>query len=178
MSQYDFRKISAVDIIELQNISRATFRDTFAEHNTEEDLNQYLDEQLSFNKLSEELNNPHSSFYFASENEKLVGYLKLNCSTAQTELIDEKAFEIERIYILKEYFGKGLGQFLLNNAIKIGKEMSPTYIWLGVWEKNSRAIRFYEKNGFKVFSSHLFTLGNDVQTDLLMKLAITNEYYL
>ena len=63
MSKYDFRKISAADIIELQNISRATFRDTFAEHNTEEDLNHYLDEQLSFYKLSEELNNPYSTFY-------------------------------------------------------------------------------------------------------------------
>lgn len=174
MSLYDLRKISAAEVFELQNISRTTFRDTFAEHNSEEDLNHYLDEQLSIHKLSEELNNPYSTFYFASENEKIVGYLKLNFSTAQTELIDEKAFEIERIYILKEYFGKGLGQFLLNNAIIIGKKMQPSYIWLGVWEKNSRAIRFYEKNGFEVFSSHLFTLGNDVQTDLLMKLAITN----
>ena len=174
MSLYDLRKISAAEVFELQNISRTTFRDTFAEHNSEEDLNHYLDEQLSIHKLSEELNNPYSTFYFASENEKIVGYLKLNFSTAQTELIDEKAFEIERIYILKEYFGKGLGQFLLNNAIIIGKKMQPSYIWLGVWEKNSRAIRFYEKNGFEVFSSHLFTLGNDVQTDLLMKLEINN----
>lgn len=174
MSKYTLSKISSDDVNQLQQISRTTFRETFAEHNTEEDLNNYLEKELSIKKLTDELNNPYSTFYFASENEKLVGYLKLNWSTAQTELIEEKAFEIERIYILKEYFGKGLGQFLLDNAITKGKAHEPTYIWLGVWEKNARAIRFYEKNGFKVFSSHLFTLGNDVQTDLLMKLEINN----
>lgn len=174
MINYTFRKIDVDDVIQLQHISRTTFTETFAEHNSEEDLNNYLQEQLSLKKLVEELNNKYSEFYFASENERVIGYLKLNWEKAQTELIDEAAFEIERIYILKEYFGKGLGQFLLDNAITIGKAHAPSYIWLGVWEKNARAIRFYEKNGFKVFSSHLFTLGSDVQTDLLMKLDITN----
>lgn len=174
MINYTFHKIDVDDVIQLQQISRITFSETFAEHNTEEDLNKYLQEQLSLNKLVEELNNNYSEFYFASENERVIGYLKLNWEKAQTELIDEAAFEIERIYILKEYFGKGLGQFLLDHAIIIGKTHQPTFIWLGVWEKNSRAIRFYEKNGFKIFSSHLFTLGNDIQTDLLMKLEINN----
>ncbi len=174
MSSYTLRKIGNADVISLQTISRTTFKETFTEHNTEEDLNKYLEEQLSIQKLTDELNNPNTSFYFALDNQQVVGYLKLNNSTAQTELIDEAAFEIERIYVLKEYFGKGLGQFLLDNAIQIGKELKPTYIWLGVWEMNARAIRFYEKNGFTVFSSHLFTLGNDIQTDLLMKLSITN----
>lgn len=174
MINYTFHKIDVDDVIQLQQISRITFSETFAEHNTEEDLNKYLQEQLSLNKLVEELNNNYSEFYFASENERVIGYLKLNWEKAQTELIDEAAFEIERIYILKEYFGKGLGQFLLDHAIIIGKAHQLTFIWLGVWEKNSRAIRFYEKNGFKIFSSHLFTLGNDIQTDLLMKLEINN----
>ena len=174
MSRYTLQKISSDDVISLQFISRTTFKETFSEHNTEEDLNKYLDEQLSIKKLEEELINPNTSFYFALDNNQLVGYLKLNWLNAQTELIDEAAFEVERIYVLKDYFGKGLGQFLLDNAIRIGKDHQPTYIWLGVWEKNNRAIRFYEKNGFKVFSSHLFILGNDIQTDLLMKLAITD----
>lgn len=174
MSSYTLQKIGSEDAVSLQHISRTTFKETFSEHNTEEDLNKYLAEQLSIKKLEEELNNPNTSFYFALDNNQIVGYLKLNWLNAQTELIDHAAFEIERIYVLKEYFGKGLGQFLLDNAIQIGKEFKPTYIWLGVWEMNTRAIRFYEKNGFTVFSSHLFTLGNDIQTDLLMKLSITN----
>ncbi|WP_439504716.1 GNAT family N-acetyltransferase [Sediminibacterium sp.] len=174
MSNYTLEKISLADVTQLQQISRKTFKETFSEHNTKEDLNKYLNEQLSIERLSEELNNPHSAFYFACENKKVIGYLKLNWSTAQTEYLDEQAFEIERIYVLKEYLGKGVGQFLLENAIIIGKEKKPSYIWLGVWEMNTRAIRFYEKNGFIVFSSHLFKLGNDIQTDLLMKLTITD----
>lgn len=174
MNRYTLKKISVDDVVPLQTISRTTFKETFIEHNTEEDLNKYLEEQLSIQKLTDELKNPNADFYFALDNEQIVGYLKLNRSTAQTELINLAAFEIERIYVLKEYFGKGLGQFLLDNAIQIGKALKPSYIWLGVWELNKRAIRFYEKNGFTVFSSHLFTLGNDIQTDLLMKLGIND----
>ena len=122
MMNCTLRKINEEDVTQLQAISRSTFRETFKDHNTEEDLNKYLDEQLSIKSLLEELKNPNSAFYFAYKNEQIVGYLKLNWTSAQTELIDEAAFEIERIYILKEFFGTGLGQFLLNNAITIGKE--------------------------------------------------------
>jgi len=94
----------------------------------------------------------------------------LNWGAAQTELTDPTAFEIERIYVLKPYLGKGMGNFLMDAALEIAYKMKPSYVWLGVWEKNERAIRFYEKYGFKVFGSHLFSLGNDIQTDLLMKL--------
>jgi hypothetical protein len=92
MINYTFHKIDVDDVIQLQQISRITFSETFAEHNTEEDLNKYLQEQLSLNKLVEELNNNYSEFYFASENERVIGYLKLNWEKAQTELIDEAAF--------------------------------------------------------------------------------------
>jgi ribosomal protein S18 acetylase RimI-like enzyme len=172
MSQFIIRKINSKDLTHLQAISRKTFSETFAEHNTKDDLNAYLDQQLSIEQLNEEINNIHSAFYLAEENNKVIGYLKLNWSNAQTEMIDAEAVEIERIYVLKEYFGKGLGQFIIDTAIDIAKKMLPTYIWLGVWEKNARAIHFYEKNGFTIFSSHAFKLGNDIQTDLLMKLDI------
>lgn len=172
MSQYSIRKINSNDLTLLQAISRKTFIETFAEHNTEDDLKAYLDQQLSIEQLNEEINHVHSAFFLAEENNKVIGYLKLNWNNAQTEMIDLAAFEIERIYVLKEYFGKGLGQFLMDAAMDIAKKMLPTNIWLGVWEKNARAIRFYEKNGFTIFSSHLFKLGNDIQTDLLMKFEI------
>lgn len=172
MSQYSIRKINSKYLIQLQSISRKTFSETFAEHNTKDDLNAYLNQQLSIAQLSVEINHPYSAFYLAEKNNSVIGYLKLNWNNAQTEMIDTAAFEIERIYVLKEYFGKGLGQFLMDTAMDIAKKMQPSYIWLGVWEKNARAIRFYEKNGFTIFSSHLFKLGNDIQTDLLMKFEI------
>jgi ribosomal protein S18 acetylase RimI-like enzyme len=77
--------------------------------------------------------------------------------------------EIERIYVLKEYHGHKIGQLLFEKAISIAKSMEKKYVWLGVWEKNERAIAFYTKNGFTVVDHHLFKLGDDVQTDYLMK---------
>ena len=172
MSIYTLKKLVPSDLYTLQEISRTTFKETFEIHNSTEDLNKYLNEQLSLDKLSIEMQNPNSAFYFGEINIEAAGYLKLNWGNAQTELEDLDAFEIERIYVLNQYLGKGLGAFLMDAALEIAHKMKPSYIWLGIKKKNERAIRFYEKYGFKVFSNHSFTLGNDIQNDLLMKLEI------
>lgn len=80
--------------------------------------------------------------------------------------------EIERIYVLKEFHGKKVGQILYEKAIELAKGIDADFIWLGVWEENPRAIRFYEKNGFSAFDKHIFQLGNDEQTDIMMKLEL------
>ena len=112
------------------------------------------------------------SFYFAKIDNKIAGYLKVNTSTAQTELHDADALEIERIYVINEFQGKKIGQILFDKAIEIAKGQSLKYIWLGVWEKNEKAIQFYEKNGLVKFDTHIFKLGSDVQTDVMMKLVL------
>jgi len=71
--------------------------------------------------------------------------------------------------VLQAYHGKQVGQLLYENAIRIARERALEYVWLGVWEKNARALRFYEKNGFLPFDKHIFKLGNDVQTDIMVK---------
>ena len=101
-----------------------------------------------------------------------MGYLKLNFGDSQTELKDQKALEIERIYVLKEFHGKKVGQLLFEKALKIAEEKKVDYVWLGVWEENLRAINFYKKNGFEEFDKHIFKLGNDEQTDIMMKLKL------
>lgn len=111
-------------------------------------------------------------FYFAKCDKKVIGYLKLNFGKSQTELKDDKAVEIERIYVLNNFHGKNVGQLLYNKAIEISKQKKAKYIWLGVWEENPRAINFYKKNGFVAFDKHLFKLGNDEQTDIMMKLKL------
>jgi len=166
------RKIDLEDLSQLQKIGKTTFAETFAEHNTKEDLEKYLDESFSNEKLSSELNNPHSSFYFAEIENNVVGYLKINFGASQTELKDNEALEIERIYVLQAFHGKKLGQALYEKANSIAKEMKVNYVWLGVWEKNNKAIQFYKKNGFVPFDTHIFKLGNDEQTDIMMKLAL------
>ncbi len=166
------RKINIDHLSQLQKIGKTTFAETFTEHNTKEDLDKYLEESFSNEKLSSELNNPHSSFYFVEIEDNVVGYLKINFGASQTELKDNEALEIERIYVLQAFHGKKLGQALYEKAISIAKEMKVKYIWLGVWEQNHRALQFYKKNGFVQFDTHIFKLGNDEQTDIMMKLAL------
>ena len=166
------RKLDITDLENLQKISITTFRETFEEVNSEEDMQKYLDENLSLERLKNELENLDSEFYFIENKNKNLGYLKLNFGNAQTEKVEENYFEIERIYVLKAFLGQKIGQILFDKAIEIGREKNLEYVWLGVWEENHRAIKFYEKNGFKIFGKHDFVLGKDVQTDLLMKLKL------
>jgi ribosomal protein S18 acetylase RimI-like enzyme len=133
-------------------------------------MEQYLNATFTAAQIGQELNDPNVRYYLATIAEKPVGYLKLNFSAAQTEFQDKQALEIERIYTTKAYLGTGVGQLLINKAISVAKEARLQYVWLGVWEKNARAIRFYEKQGFVQFGSHSFMLGQDKQTDILMRL--------
>jgi len=166
------RKIKILDLAQLQKIGISTFSETFAEHNTKEDLEKYLKESFAADKLIAELKNPDAAFYFAELDDTVIGYLKINFGDAQTELKDNKSVEIERIYVLQAYHGKKIGQLLFNKAIEIAKEHQAHYVWLGVWEENHRALQFYKKNGFVQFDTHIFKLGNDEQTDIMMKLAL------
>lgn len=166
------RKIKILDLLQLQKIGISTFSETFAEHNTKEDLEKYLKESFAADKLIAELENPDAAFYFAELDDTVIGYLKINFGDAQTELKDNKSVEIERIYVLQAYHGKKIGQLLFNKAIEIAKEHQAHYVWLGVWEENHRALQFYKKNGFVQFDTHIFKLGNDEQTDIMMKLAL------
>ena len=172
MENFDVKRVTLNDIDQLQRIGRQTFFETFSAANTEEDMKKYLEENFYLEKLTAELNNPNSEFYFAKFGNNIVGYLKLNFGQSQTELQDDKALEIERIYVLKEYHGKKIGQLLYEKAIQIARQINAHYVWLGVWEENSRAINFYKKNGFVEFNKHIFKLGNDEQTDIMMKLQL------
>jgi ribosomal protein S18 acetylase RimI-like enzyme len=100
----------------------------------------------------------------------IIGYLKINTGLSQTEIVEGNALEIERIYVSKDFHGKKVGQALYNKAIAIAIEKNVDYVWLGVWENNLRAIGFYRKNGFEEFDKHIFRLGNEEQTDIMMKL--------
>lgn len=168
------KKAGPNDIEQLQKIARQTFYEAFSAQNTEADMAKYLDEELSIEKLNAELRDTNTEFYFATLDDKVIAYLKLNFGQSQTELQDDEGLEIERIYVLKNYQGKSIGQLLSEAAIKIAKEKGVIYVWLGVWEENTRAINFYKKNGFVEFDRHIFMLGNDEQTDIMMKLKLND----
>jgi diamine N-acetyltransferase len=172
MDKIKILEVTQNDIFRLQKISRETFFETFADGNTEENMRKYLEDSFSIEKLTDELTNKDSKFYFAELNNTIIGYLKVNFGPSQTELNDNKALEIERIYVLREFQGKKVGQLLYEKAISIATLANAEYVWLGVWEENPKAISFYKKNGFTVFDKHIFKLGDDEQTDLMMKLQL------
>jgi diamine N-acetyltransferase len=163
-------QVSIDEVSTLQEISKRTFTEAFAAQNSEENMLRYMEGSLSLQKLREELTDPNMHFYFAQLNNSVVGYLKINLSRAQTELQDARALEIERIYVLQEFHGKQVAQQLYEKAHRMAVDTAAEYIWLGVWEENHRAIRFYEKLGFVPFNKHVFMLGDDAQTDIMMKL--------
>ena len=179
----NIRLITLEDVDQLQTIGRQTFLETFQEDNSEDDMKSYLEESFSTKALRTELTDHQSKtmFYYFAEIVKgskgkpeVIGYLKLNLGSSQTEMKSHNALEIERIYVLKAYHGKKVGQLLYQKALEVAQniENKVDYIWLGVWEHNPRAIRFYEKNGFEAFDKHIFKLGDDEQTDIMMKLVL------
>ena len=166
----------AGDIRRLIDISRQTFLEAFSDLNSPENMSKHLDQRYSEEQLTAELRNADSEFYFAMFEDNVIAYLKLNSGIAQSELQDENSLEIERIYVLKVFYGKRVGQLLYEKALAIAGERNADFIWLGVWEKNSKAISFYRKNGFVEFDKHYFMLGDDKQTDIMMKRMLKNNH--
>ena len=150
MENYIIKKVTIQEVEQLQNIAIRTFVDTFGADNNQQDMEDYVANKLSKSQLESELLSPNSHFYFAIDGDKVAGYLKLNTNEAQTELQGNDALEIERIYVLKDYHGLKVGQLLYQYALDFATELNIKRIWLGVWEENKRAIRFYEKNSISV----------------------------
>lgn len=166
------RKAAFSDLSGLLEIAQLSFVQAFTEGNKLENVQAYLSQAFTPVQLEKEWRNPASTFLLASLEGKLVGYTKVNLVAAQTDVQDPESLEVARLYTVEEVWGKGVGQFLLDAAIAFAKENGKTYIWLGVWEHNARAIRFYEKNGFQAFGSHPFPFGDEIQTDWLMRVEV------
>lgn len=170
MENVEIIRASLEDVYLLQSISRQTFEEAFSADNSEEDMELYLRESLSVEQLTMELLNVRSAFYFARIENETAAYLKVNYQTDSIEQNKNKSLEIERVYVLQKFQGMKIGQLLFNKAISLAKEFGANFIWLGVWERNFKAIAFYEKNGMQAFNKKKFMLGNDEQTDIMMKL--------
>lgn len=163
-------KVGLADIDRLIEISIDTFREAFAGSNTAENMEKYIRESRSHEKAIREFTTPGAEFYFAKTgNNDIIGYLKINTGTAQTEPLGDTYLEIERIYVLNRYHGQKAGLQLMEFALQRALEQNIQTVWLGVWEHNIKAIHFYQKSGFVVFDKHSFMLGDDEQTDIMMK---------
>lgn len=156
------------DLATLKRVGIETFNDTFAAQNTVENMQEYLERAYADEKLSAELKNKDSFFYFLKKEEEILGYIKMNINQAQTEKIAENSLEVERIYIRKAHLRKGFGKLLLQFAQEQANNWGKMTVWLGVWEYNFNAQSFYKKMGFKRVGEHTFLMGDDEQTDFIL----------
>ncbi len=168
------RECNESDIEILKRISYETYDETFRKMNTAETMNLYLQAAFNNEKLLNELSTPGSRFYLLYADNNLAGYLKVNEGPAQSDINDPDSLEIERIYVKQSYKGSGLGTYLINYALKLAIMSGKRYAWLGVWEKNIGAISFYKKMGFTQFGKHSFKMGNELQSDLILRKTLTS----
>lgn len=157
------------DIFMLSDLFAKTFADTFRGTTSDKNLENFLKIAYQPEKLEEEMDNPDSTFYFTYVDGELAGYLKVNFGNAQAVGRDLTAGELERIYVQKEFQGRGVGHFLMEQALKLVHDAGKEYIWLGVWEHNMRALEFYKGHGFYQIGSHDFPVGDDIQTDIILR---------
>ncbi|MET0393246.1 MAG: GNAT family N-acetyltransferase, partial [Chitinophagaceae bacterium] len=163
------RVATAEDAALIAEMSQRTFYDTFAAANTTANMDKFLSEQFSIAMLVAEVSEPGNLFLLAECEGRPAGYARLREDNNPPELAGLPTLEIARIYAVKEMIGQGVGKALMQAAIDIARSGSKQVIWLGVWEKNETAIAFYTRWGFEKFGEHPFILGDDVQTDWLLK---------
>jgi diamine N-acetyltransferase len=171
MSSLTIRQATATDAKVLTDLAYTTFWDAFAHHpkNAPDDLNHYMRQAFSHDQIAAELQDEKCIFLIAELDGEPAGYAKLISDVIEPGIKSERPIELNRLYSHQQFLGKGIGQGLMDACIERAKREDRDVMWLGVWEYNPRAQRFYEKNGFRVVGSHVFQLGEDAQTDLLMQ---------
>lgn len=161
-------KVESAQVQALAHLARQTFKDAFGWENNPSDMHLYMEKAFSVPQLESELRDPGSTFYWLLKNLNPLGYFKLREKTAQG-LEGYQVLELERIYVVKDHHGAGLASQLMQKAVDMAQKRGFDYLWLGVADTNHRALSFYRNWGFEEFGNHIFQLGEDFQTDLLLK---------
>ena len=152
----------------IADMGARTFKAAFGADNRPEDMEQYLSLNFSKNHIKAQLSDPSSIFLLGYKDCKAVGYVMLRVSKKPISVTGTKPVELARLYIEEEIIGKGYGSALMNSCLKEAQNNGHGTIWLGVWQRNFRAISFYEKWGFKKVGTKEFILGSDPQHDYIM----------
>jgi diamine N-acetyltransferase len=153
----------------LAELGARTFEDTFAADNTREDMAAYLASAFTPEQLTVELAHPASIFLIAEVDGVAAGYAKLHAGEAATGVADDKSIELVRLYVSREWLGRGVGEALMRACLNYADSAEHKSIWLGVWERNERALRFYRKWDFQAVGERGFQLGSDLQRDIVME---------
>ncbi len=171
MDQLIIRQATPEDAQLLTDLAYTTFWDAFAHHpkNAPDDLNHYMRQAFNVEQIATELADNKNIFLIAQIGDEAAGYSKIILDTIEPGVTADRPVELSRLYSHQKHLGQGVGQSLMDACVERAREEGRDVMWLGVWEYNPRAQRFYEKNGFRVVGSHVFQLGKDPQTDLLMQ---------
>ncbi|MEQ8473805.1 MAG: GNAT family N-acetyltransferase [Marinoscillum sp.] len=176
MDNISIKLVEEDELPQLLEFARENFISTYGHMNSPENMEHYLRESFTIDPFTREFNHPGSSFFvLINSDNTIIGYYKLNIGSAQTERHYPESIEIERIYVGQKLKGKGLGRKMIHHAASQAKSRNLNFIWLGVWEKNPAAISFYKKLGFVEIDTHIFQLGTDLQTDIIMRLDVLSE---
>ncbi len=172
MDIVEIKLATIVDSALIANMSRQSFLATFGPENTPEDIGKFMNEQFTTEALIAEVGTEDNIFLLATINQQPAGYVRMKENSFKEGLAAESPMEIARFYAMPTMIGKGIGKAMMQHCNALAKQMGKDVIWLGVWEKNQRAIDFYTSFGFEKFGDHGFLLGNDLQNDWLMKKGI------
>lgn len=163
------------DAQQLAQLAEDTFRTTFATANTDENMALHCRQSYGENIQAAEIADPNRSTLLCKDRGVLMAYAQLRWGSAPGCVSGRAAGEIQRLYVAREWQGKGIAQQLMHACLNEMKARGSDVAWLGVWERNPRAIAFYRKFGFVEVGSHVFPLGNDPQRDILMARLIAPE---
>jgi len=169
------RNCTAEDVTILKQLCCQTFFDSWGSDFSVEDMNSYMNENFTEQKIKEEIEGDLESYHLAFCDAVPVGYIKLRRNYKTPMPTNLKVVELQRVYVLDKYKGKGIGSDLIKYVLNIVTEEKFEVIWLGVWEKNSNAINLYKKFGFEVCGGYSFKLGNDSSFDLVMKKNLSKQ---
>jgi ribosomal protein S18 acetylase RimI-like enzyme len=157
------------DAAELSRFAARIFHESFAADNDPADMLTYMAAAFSPEQQGRELADPANTYLIAESGGAIMGYVLIREGDEVPEGVTARAsVEIVRFYVDRAWHGAGVARNLMASALESARSRGARGIWLGVWEHNVRAVRFYEKHGFRDVGSHAFVLGTDVQTDRVM----------
>lgn len=171
MAEIHIRQATFDDAKLLTDLAYTTFWDAFAHHpkNAPEDLNHYMRQAFTLDQTTAELADERNTFLVAEIDGEPAGYAKVTLDSTEEGITGTRPIELNRLYAHQRFLGQGVGPALMDACLDLGRGENCDVMWLGVWEYNPRAQKFYEKNGFQVVGRHVFMLGSDAQIDLLMQ---------
>jgi ribosomal protein S18 acetylase RimI-like enzyme len=167
----NIRQATIKDAETLSSIGWQSFDEAFADHpkNHPDDMHAYMNDAFSEATIKSDLLDEKTIYLIAELDGEAAGYAKIKLDAREEGVSGERLLELCRLYALAKFIGKGVGKNLMLEIFKIAEETSRDTVWLGVWEYNFRAQKFYEKFGFEKCGEHVFQLGSDPQIDWLLQ---------